>query len=1061
MSFKKFREFSHKTGLMSAFVAFVAISVGAMSATPVHAVQYRFGDVDVQIDNIVSFGLSMRTASRELGLLPARNGGTNKDNTLGVDLVALTSGTAPELVAYRTEAGTLADAEKALADNTDDTKTAELTTARNNAKTASEAAFVTALTAVCGTASNLSAAAQAAGTFCLYDNTGLGLAQAGLTEDYNYDGSINTDDGRLNFDKDDLIGGTFKVTTELEAQTGDFTFFARINAFYDAVLADDSNFARSEPLKNANRAQVYDIDMLDFYVDWSSEVANLPFTLRAGRQVINWGEATFILGGNSVFNPISVPAFRRPGSEIKEALLPVMAIYGSLSLPYDLTLEAYAGGWDSYDIDPSGGPFANSDAFEPGSGEGGNGARSYVGSGAYSGSNRRNCDAVSSGGVTALFGSVFDEVFGECGTDNPVHFLYNAASGGPNALGLVEKSRQNIKNIVKGGPAFDAEGPTIVLGDTDFLVRADDNDPSDDGNYGISLRWYAENLNSTEFAIYYQNYTSRIPYAATIAYNPVTGPNVTNPNASSTLRGGTAGGCVGNYDALRASSVDATNANKLDTATNAAIPLTDLLGNGFRRERAADVYVKDPTGIDAHLRSKLATYAADGTATLTDAGKAMATSAALSYLANTGDFARNANGQLVDAAGGVLTIADGVVVDSSGNPVTDSTKMRQPLAINPATDFATYLGNPTASTPLATKVNGISTAFQAALKANLEAEKVAGVDGEMHHTLGNGYAIGCLGVLAQAVGSGGTLLPTGANTIATRYQIGLTAQYPEDIEVYGLSFNTTAFGWGVQGEIAYRDSMPLQLDTDALSIAAIAASCAWENFSNTGDRFYGGQTIASTCSNHGVNGTVFDGYVREEVYNIDIGTTATFTRSNPMVSALGADLGVFLTELGYVNVPDAEDYTVSNADALTNGVPRLANQCTSGSDLPLGGVFGLDPRGPLDGNNALDPTKPTEMCRPTKESSGIVLFGYLQYNNVFGSAIGLRPTFAYQRGIDGRSPSPAGSFIEDNESLSLSVTAEYQAKWTASLGYTMYDGDVLYNRNIDRDYLSASVSYAF
>ena len=1056
MSFKKFREISHKTGLMSAFVAFVAISVGAMSATPVHAVQYRFGDVDVQIDNIVSFGLSMRTASRELALLPARNGGSRKDNTLGVDLAILGAygaAFATEATTVGTAQATLAAAQKALADNTDDGQTATLTAA---VKTA-EGALATAQTALlakqaepevagllaaandCGTNSNPSAYAQSIGSHCMFDNTA--VSAAGRTELYNYDGSINTDDGRLNFDKDDLIGGTFKVTTELEAQTGDFTFFARVNAFYDAVLADDSNFARSAPLKNANRAQVYDIDMLDFYVDWSSEVANLPFTLRAGRQVINWGEATFILGGNSVFNPISVPAFRRPGSEIKEALLPVMAIYGSLSLPYDLTLEAYAGGWDSYDIDPGGGPFANSDSFELGSGDidtnlgsSGNGARSYVGSGAYTGSNRRNCLAASSdNGVTALFGSVFDEVYGTCGAENnDVHFQ------NPNELGFVERSRQNIKNIVKGGPAFDAEGPTIVLGDTDFLRRADDNDPSDDGNYGISLRWYAENLNSTEFAIYYQNYTSRIPYAATVAYNPVTGPNVATPTNSSTLRGGTAGGCVGNYDALRASSVDATNANKLDTA-GTAIPLTDLLGNGFRRERAADVYVKDPTGIDAHLRSKLATYAADGTATLTDAGKAMATSAALSYLANTDDFARNANGQLVDAAGGVLTIADGVVVDSSGNPVTDSTKMRQPLAINPGTDFDTYRDNPSASTALATKVNGISTAFQAALKANLEAEKVAGVDGEMHHTLGNGYAIGCLSVLAQTVGSGGALLPTGASTIATRYQIGLVAQYPEDIEVYGLSFNTTAFGWGVQGEIAYRDSMPLQLDTDALPIAAIAASCAWENFSNTGDLFYAGQTIASTCSNHGVNGTVFDGFVREEVYNIDIGTTATFTRSNPMVSALGADLGVFLTELGYVNVPNAEDYWTGT---------RLANQCTSGSDLPLGSVFALDPRTAAE-------------CRPTEESSGIVLFGYLQYNNVFGSAIGLRPTFAYQRGIDGRSPSPAGSFIEDNESLSLSVTAEYQAKWTASLGYTMYDGDVLYNRNVDRDYLSASVSYAF
>ena len=1015
MSFKKFREISHKTGLMSAFVAFVAISVGAMSATPVHAVQYRFGDVDVQIDNIVSFGLSMRTASRETSLLPARNGGSRKDSTIGLDLIRL-AGTgfeaaiATETAAVITAQQGLAGAQKALDDNTDDAQTATLTaavaTAAGALKTAQtaltakivsdEAQTAAAPARICGTATDISAHAQTIGvgataSHCVY---GLpGVSKAGLAELYNYDGSINTDDGRLNFDKDDLIGGTFKVTTELEAQTGDFTFFARVNAFYDAVLADDSNFARSEPLKNANRAQVYDIDMLDFYVDWSSEVANLPFTLRAGRQVINWGEATFILGGNSVFNPISVPAFRRPGSEIKEALLPVMAIYGSLSLPYDLTVEAYAGGWDSYDIDPGGGPFANSDAFEPGSGWGGNGARTYVGSGAYSGSNRRNCLAhTSTNAATKAYGDVFKSVFEDCDNELTPHFLNNVASGGPNELGFVERSRQAYANVVRAD-ILDGDGNVLVakgtrLGDTDFLARVDDNDPSDDGNYGISLRWYAENLNSTEFAVYYQNYTSRIPYAATVAYTPLVGPNVTNPNSSSTLRGATAQGC-----ALAFTSNVAAHLGAVKAATTAGTTPPTFAASFVRDASLAKVTINDPTGVGKAVRE--------------DIYEDATLSASLAGDATTGLAAQLATLNKPNPANpGAVSDLFGALVQGGVAPAD-------------APDIISFT---LAEAAKATTIPGIIT---------------SSVADSLDDTIAQGIGIGCVGVLAQA--TGGALMPTGASTTATRYQIGLTAQYPEDIEVYGLSFNTTLLGWGVQGEIAYRDNMPLQLDTDALSIQAIAASCAWENFAAVANIYYGLQTLKSTCSNHSENGTVFDGFVREEVYNIDIGTTATFTRSNPVVSALRADLGVFLTELGYVNVPNAEDYKTG---------ARLANQCTSGSDLPLGAVFALDPR-------------TADACRPTEESSGIVLFGYLQYNNVFGSAIGLRPTFAYQRGIDGRSPSPAGSFIEDNESLSLSVTAEYQAKWTASLGYTMYDGDVLYNRNIDRDYLSASVSYAF
>ncbi|MGI9440445.1 MAG: DUF1302 family protein, partial [Parvibaculales bacterium] len=502
-------------------------------------------------------------------------------------------------------------------------------------------------------------------------------------------------------------------------------------------------------------------------------------------------------------------------------------------------------------------------------------------------------------------------------------------------------------------------------------------------------------LNSTEFAVYYQNYTSRIPYASMIAYQPVVGPNVTNPNASSTLRGVTAAGCTGIY-----------------AATGGFISNANTLG----------VYAQDITGIGKELNARLAPGIV-GT-DVVESGEVTGRTYALAGGTLDDDVVA-----LIDAAHANATMA-GVAFNHDGD---DGTTPAQAITKDNLRDL---------------------------LGAALDLPK----DADGNSSLAAGAVTGCLATYAQA--TGGALLPTGASTIVTRYQIGFNAQYPEDIEVYGLSFNTTAFGWGVQGEIAYRDNMPLQLDTDALSIAAIAASCAWENFSAAAGTYYGLQTIESTCSNHSANGTVFDGFVREKVYNIDIGTTATFTRSNPVVSALGADLGVFLTELGYINAPNAEDYTVPNTQAVpglgaSSRVPRLSNLCSSGSDLPLGGVFALDPRGPLTAGNAQDHTQPTEICRATEESSGIVLFGYLQYNNVFGSAIGLRPTFAYQRGIDGRSPSPAGSFIEDNESLSLSVTAEYQAKWTASLGYTMYDGDVLYNRNVDRDYLSASVSYAF
>ena len=54
----------------------------------------------------------------------------------------------------------------------------------------------------------------------------------------------------------------------------------------------------------------------------------MPATLRIGRQVLSWGESTFIPNGINSINPIDVAKLRTPGSELKEALLPVNMVVG-------------------------------------------------------------------------------------------------------------------------------------------------------------------------------------------------------------------------------------------------------------------------------------------------------------------------------------------------------------------------------------------------------------------------------------------------------------------------------------------------------------------------------------------------------------------------------------------------------------------------------------------------------------------------------------------------------------------------------------------------------------
>ena len=111
----------------------------------------------------------------------------------------------------------------------------------------------------------------------------------------NFDGSINTDDGRLNFDKGDIYSSPFRLTTEVEAANGPWTVFGRLNIWHDITAMDEDAYNRGGELTDDGEENVkQNIELLDAYVSYDGDVFDMPFTLRAGRQVINWGEATFI-----------------------------------------------------------------------------------------------------------------------------------------------------------------------------------------------------------------------------------------------------------------------------------------------------------------------------------------------------------------------------------------------------------------------------------------------------------------------------------------------------------------------------------------------------------------------------------------------------------------------------------------------------------------------------------------------------------------------------------------------------------------------------------------------
>jgi len=180
------------------------------------------------------------------------------------------------------------------------------------------------------------------------------------------------DDGNLNWGSGDVFSNIVKGTSEMGLENGQFGAFGRIKYWYDFELADGAqphghgpnSYQTNSKLNDANfanYAKFNGLELLDLFVYGSFELGSMPLDLRLGRQVVNWGEATFIQGIN-VLNPIDVSAFRRPGAEIKEGLLPVALVYGNLGLPAGFSLEGfYQFKWEETVIDGCGTYFSDLD----------------------------------------------------------------------------------------------------------------------------------------------------------------------------------------------------------------------------------------------------------------------------------------------------------------------------------------------------------------------------------------------------------------------------------------------------------------------------------------------------------------------------------------------------------------------------------------------------------------------------------------------------------------------------------------------------------------------------
>jgi hypothetical protein len=319
--------------------------------------------------------------------------------------------------------------------------------------------------------------------------------------------------------------------------------------------------------------------------------------------------------------------------------------------------------------------------------------------------------------------------------------------------------------------------------------------------------------------------------------------------------------------------------------------------------------------------------------------------------------------------------------------------------------------------------------------------------------------------------------------------MGLFLDFPTDIQMYGLSFNTTFGGWSLAGEYSYRPNVPAQLLLSDVVFAALQPAVPRVDVAfadllgsplgftgDTGQRV--GELLADFATNPRANptdtsavipgaSTIFPCYVCD-YRGYDNGSAATDIDPGQYIPGYERiKLGQFaLTalQLFSTNPFGSDDLLVVYEIGFSHVV-----------DMPEKGELYFQGSGdqshPSPGADCTGDATPADCTtlriNPTQQTQGFAddfAWGMrtliqLNYSNLFDAGLTVKPTVLAFWDVEGIAPAPQQNYVEGNRWIVPALFFEYGADWSATIVYQYYAGR--YSMLGDRDNVSASITYAF
>lgn len=292
----------------------------------------------------------------------------------------------------------------------------------------------------------------------------------------------------------------------------------------------------------------------------------------------------------------------------------------------------------------------------------------------------------------------------------------------------------------------------------------------------------------------------------------------------------------------------------------------------------------------------------------------------------------------------------------------------------------------------------------------------------------------------QAIGADLQLIASQPNAITENNYYQLQAfskaelDYPEDIKLYALSFNSSVGETSVAGEVSYRQDEPLQIDDVELLFTAMPQQLA--NSFPTNPQYAAFNGISQLPIAQG--GQRVDGFVLSDTLQAQVTLTHIFGPT------LAADQLTTLIEFGGIDIRD-----MPSTDVLRLNGP--------GTDRN-GGINLPEPLKTVLEQGAQNGVETTPF--PTAFAWGYRVLTKLDYNNVF-AGINISPKVVFSHDVNGITPDPLFMFVEDRKTISLGVTLDYQSRWSADFSYNGFWGGLgTSNQMSDRDYVTFSIKYS-